>query len=268
MSAIATHQGGLPLIVVMSVAREPAYIHQTLASLFMSDRLVQSAPVHVMVGGADVSYLADYSHHPNLIVHPLPAGETDKVSSWGVHRRHAYNYHRCLAMPGDDSPGLCVCEDDVVFKPGFLAKLAATIAEMEQNCGLNRYVLAAYAASRPDTARLLPSGSSFCKYPEENYYGTQCMYYPRAVLDELAPYFYDQAVEQTVAPSDMMIKAFCQQTSNLFACKRSLVQHIGRTTTGLGDFHTSPTFAAEWNDVQSLGTAIKVSRRARGNPVC
>jgi len=234
--------GLLPLIVVSSVPREPAYIHQTLASLFMSDPLVHRTRVHVMVDSPDASYLADYAHHPNFSALPLTADEARRTADYWVHRRCAHNYHRCLALPCDGYSGLCICEDDVVFCHGFLRELQKVIAEIEAKRYAKDYVLAGYTPYRfePDGSQL--DGRAYCRYRAADFYGNQCVYFPLRVLPKFAPWFYERAVEQAEAPSDMVLKEYCLHSAELLACRRSLAQHIGRITTGLGDFHTSPTF--------------------------
>jgi hypothetical protein len=243
------HASRLPLIVIMSVPREPVYIHQTLASLFMSDPLVHKTRIHVMVDAPDAAYLENYAHHPNLTVQPLTPTEVEQTEAYWVHRRHAHNYHRCLAMSCEGHSGLCICEDDLVFRHGFLTKLVATIAQLEVEHPLEKYVLAAYAPYDFGLDRAAGRIQSFCGYPAAGFYGNQCLYYPRTVLDDLAPLFYEQAVRRAVAPSDMVVKEYCRQSAVLYACTRSLAQHVGRVTTGLGNFHDSPTFAAENNSL-------------------
>jgi hypothetical protein len=235
-----------PLIVISSVFREPVYVHQTLASLFMSDPSVHKSHVHLMVGGPDADYLRDYAHHPNLTVHRWTDSDAKTADGWWVHRLAAYNYWRCLTVDGSGHSGLCVCEDDVVFRAGFATKLAATIREIEEQHSQSKYVLAAYAPYSFNSHNQDSSGRRFCRYPANDFYGSQCVYYPASVLAELAAYLYDGAVERAVAPYDIVIKEFCRQTDCLLACTPSLTQHIGRVTTGLGNFHTSPTFEQEW----------------------
>jgi len=52
------------LLTIITVAREPAYIHQTLASMFMADPLVHDlSAVHLVVDSNKSFYLDNYGQH-------------------------------------------------------------------------------------------------------------------------------------------------------------------------------------------------------------
>jgi hypothetical protein len=68
------------------------------------------------------------------------------------------------------------------------------------------------------------------------------MYYPRAVVAELAPLIHAKGVVQFHEPYDMLIKKYAIELDALYGSTTSLVQHMGRCSTGLGEFHASETF--------------------------
>ncbi len=199
------------------------------------------AGLHLLVGAPDQGYLDSYRHHRRIQIEPLSEIDARRSAPWTVHRRACLNYYRSLNMPLGNSHGLCVCEDDVVFCDNFIEKLLATVREMEEENGLSRYVLACYVPYRLDEPAL-ERGKRFASYPAHSYYGTQCMYYPRSVVTELAERMQQEGVESYTQPVDMIVKDFGTEIDGIYGTTRSLVQHVGRQTTGLGHFHTSPTF--------------------------
>jgi hypothetical protein len=120
------------VLAIMTVDRTPAYVHQTLASLFAADPLVHELSlVHLVIGTNDTTYLEGYRHHKHLSFHPLTEEERERTREWWAHRRFCHNYVRCLGLPIPEGGGICVCEDDLVFRDLFLARLMGTIHEME-----------------------------------------------------------------------------------------------------------------------------------------
>jgi hypothetical protein len=230
-------------LVISTIDREPAYIHRTLASLFLSGPEAHDfTPVHLMVGSEDDGYLGDYAHSDAVHVHPLPREEWRTISDWGPHIRCCHNYHRCLTLPLDGSRGLIVCEEDLIFQNGFFPRLVATIDEIEAKAGVEEYALAAYACYDFRDSREEPNGELFAPYDVEGFYGTQCVYYPRKVVPKLAELVLSKGVERYTEPVDLLVKKAYREFEGFFACRTSLVQHIGESTTGLGGFHQNSTF--------------------------
>jgi hypothetical protein len=237
----------------MTVDRTPEYVHGTLASLFASAGAGGDggpAEVHLVVGSADCSYLDRYRHHGRVRIHPLPEAEWDRVGRLSVKRRFCHNYHRCLTLPLDGCRGLCVCEDDVVVRDGFAAKLRAAADEMERAHGLRRYLLAGYAPYDPAADPSLGRGRYYASYYAPGFYGTQCMYYPAAVVGRLADRVLRDGLDGDLA-GDMVVKAVGLELNAIYGTVASLAQHVGRRTTGLGNFHQSPTFDRPFPDARA-----------------
>ncbi len=233
-------------LAIMTVDRNPQYVFQTVASLFASDPLVHRlAKIYLVVGSDNASYLQDLAHHETLTITPMDATTWDEVKHLTVHHRFNHNYHRCLSVPLGDSLGLCVCEDDVVFRNGFVTKLVDTLNEMA-HAGLHNFVLAGYAAYCFDADGSLECGSSYCRYPADRFFGTQCMFYPQSVLPQVMDRIYRHGIILPEEPGDMLVKQYCVQAQNLYAIRKSIVQHVGQTSTGLGYFHNSPSFHESW----------------------
>jgi len=233
-------------LVILTVPRKPEYVHSTLASIFASDPLVHKLPpIQVMVGDGDGGYLDCYRQHSRIDVRPLEEPESKRILGWGPHRRMCHNYHRCLTVPLGRAKGMCVCEDDIVVCDGFISRLLATVEEMEGAHGLRKYLLACYAPYRLGVEPAYRRGRYFASYAAESYYGTQCMYYPAAVLDELADHMRRFGVDEHRAPADMLVKEYGIAINGVYGTVKSIAQHIGRQSTGLGGFHAAPTFGEE-----------------------
>ena len=226
-------------LAVMTVDRAPQYVHQTLASLFAADPLVHGLDaVHLVVGASSAAHLGNYRHHTLLQTHPLSPEESERIVEWTIYRRFCHNYVRCLSLPIADGGGICVCEDDIVFRDEFLRHLLATVDEMDED-GLRDYCLALFTPYDSESNPSLFRGTRFCKYGE-SFYGTQCMYYPKHVAEELRGHIQRHGVDDPTKPGDLLIADL--YGDRMYACPRALANHIGAVSTGLGGCGGSPSF--------------------------
>jgi hypothetical protein len=249
-------------LVVMTVDRSPQYVHHTLASLFASDRLVHEvAGVSLLVGSSDARYLDGYRHHRRLSIHPVDERESSRIQNWTTGRKFCHNYHRCLSVPLEGARGLCVCEDDVVFRDGFITKLLAAVQEMETEHELSRYLLACYVPYRLADDPALRRGRLFASYHAPTFFGTQCMYYPSTVLGDLAERMLHDGVQRHLQPGDWIVRDFGAEINGIYGTVRSLAQHVGRSTTGLGKFHSAPTFDEPFPDAADEPAAVPPEAR-------
>ena len=119
---------------------------------------------------------------------------------------------------------------------------------MEQRDGLQKFILACYhsyeLAGDPSLAR----GEYYCSYHAPKFYGTQCVYYPRSVLNEVAAAVHLEGIEKTGKPGDFIVRDYAHWINALYGTKRSLAQHVGRVSTGLGNFHASASFYQPFPD--------------------
>lgn len=187
-------------LAVMTVRRSPEYVHTTLASLLLSDPLVhQLRGLHLVVGDAEVEYLNQYRQHHRIEIHQMEQEDAQRIRGWTLRQRFCLNYYRCLTVPPADCKGICICEDDVIFQDGFIEKMLAAVNEMEQTHRLTKYMLDLYL---PDGLLPEPSfrwGQYYAKYHATSFYGTQCMFYPRPVVLELARFIHE-ARRQPLSP--------------------------------------------------------------------
>ena len=192
------------------------------------------------MGSSDASYLGSLVGNPRFILHTMPDDEWATIAGWGVHRRCSYNYWRCLDYFATHGGDLCLCEDDVVFAEGFWTDLAETVEDIEQR--RQEYVLALYSTADLNADPSLRRGKKYACYHAQHFFGTQGMYFPAAVLPELAARMRRDGVDEPKKPCDLVIQDVCYERQYLFGSRSSLVQHVGRVSTGLGHFHSSPTF--------------------------
>ncbi|HQU45287.1 MAG: hypothetical protein B7Z73_10135 [Planctomycetia bacterium 21-64-5] len=226
-------------IAVMTVDRQPCYLHQTLASMFMAERRLHDLPVVRLVAGTNtLGYLDNYAHHERIAVHPLGDFEQQVISSWSLPRRHCHNYWRCLSLPVADGGGICICEDDVIFRDNFVSHLVKTVDQV-QEAGIRDYGLALSTCYDFEAEGRCGTGRSYCAY-DDPFYGTQAMYYPAQTAAELREYLYECGVQRYTKPSDILVRD--RYADRIYACTPSLVDHIGVTSTGLGCTGRSPSF--------------------------
>ena len=239
-------------MAIMTNDRSPQYVYQTLASLFAADPLVQQvARIYLVVDAADASYLGDVTQCSKLTILPMRPEEWKGTQQFSLRQRACHNYYRCLTVPVGESRGLLICEDDVVFRDGFLSKMIDALNEMEHH-RLESFVLAGYAPYDFEAHDALRRGLFYCSYPAAWFYGTQCVFYSRSVLPAVTECVYDFGVAVHEEPYDWLIKRYCDKAQNLYATRRGIAQHTGRVTTGLaGHQHTSPTFSLGWPDPET-----------------
>jgi len=228
------------VLAITTVDREPQYVHRTLASLFAADSLAHDLhSVHLVIDTCDVGYLQDYRHHERLSFHPLRQSERDRMKDWTPHRRCCHNYMRCLSLPIPEGGGVCVCEDDIVFRDQFVHRLLGTVDELEEHTGANDYCLSLFTDCDLEQSASFYRGRYFCSYGW-SFHGTQCMYYPRRTAESVREYIREHGVDTFDDCCDLLIGKL--YADKMYASPRSLADHIGTASTGLGGSPPSPTF--------------------------
>jgi len=152
------------------------------------------------------------------------------------------NFYRCFieVQKIDDCDALVICEDDVVFRRGFLGKLLNALLEAHDRCP--GYILSLYSPYDLDKEPAKWRGPLIRTY-DPLFFGTQGVAFSKGIIPEIADYFHALGVEQYTEPADLLIRRFASARNNLYATNRALVQHIGLATTGIDSlFHSAPTF--------------------------
>lgn len=235
--------------VFVTTNRQPTYLHQSLASFFASSTWDGDPPaVEVVVDATEAGFLDAYRQHSRINVRTLSPDEAEWMRGRSPHQRCCYNHWRAMQAGLDSGLGVCVFEDDVIFREEFGAKLLEVIQQIELwrhvERPAHRYALAAYTPYDFDRPDLEPN-RLYCPY-DNGFYGLQAMYYSRELLPGLADYLWDKAIAGPGGCADLLVRDYCREGASLFAARCSLVQHIGAVTTGLGNFHTAPNFDRPW----------------------
>jgi len=241
-------------IAIITVSREVNYLHQTLASLFMAEpHMHDLPPVRLLVGSPDCSYLSDLVHHRRLSVDVVPEREWSTIRDWPVQRRLGYNYWRALSTRMDAVEDLCICEDDVVFRDGFMVRLRAALDEIRSREAA-KYVLAAYSPYDLGDDPRWRRGRYYCALDPTTYFGNCCTVISRALLPDAAAFIRRHTVDRLDWPVDLALGQFAARLGQsgeggLFQTVSSLVQHVGYVSGGTsGDYTYSPTFERAWPD--------------------
>lgn len=116
-----------------------------------------------------------------------------------------------------------------------------TLAALESRLG-SKFVLTIYDLHnwQPKENRL------YAEYPREKFTGTQGVYYPAKVRQDFAKYLKVKGVIANKNHYDFLLRDYLlQEDIPLFATSPSLIQHMGRNTTGLGVWHQAPGFSED-----------------------
>ena len=235
--------------VVITTAHRPgrgSYLGQTLASLRQA-----GGGWRRLGGGVDV--VADHAdqrarHTLNGVsfrYHPLEPSEAQSRQDLVVGRRASLNYVRALetGLTQSGTRGFCLCEDDVVFRARFVDCLLEALNEM---AGLDRsrFALSLYCALGLEQYQRLRRGRVIYRYPGYAFWGCQAIFFTKNLAGDVASHIKRRSlVPKRRIPHDLAIGDGDRRWRALYAVEPSLVQHIGRRTTGLGLFHESPRSA-------------------------
>jgi hypothetical protein len=210
-------------VSIMSCSRYPSYLRDTLSTIDPSldlEIFYQGSKDELSDIDADV-FEVDRPHDIQL-----------------VHNNSQYNYAYILL----NSTNNLIVEDDVYFSKNFVNYLRGLEEDINYHVKnvSERYAIALYSCynwthDSSDRPRLTP-------YPVDGFYGTQAMLYDEYTARNFGIYLMENI---GVEAYDMALKSYINnedQSVSLMASTRSLVQHIGEKTTGLGFFHQSSNY--------------------------
>ncbi len=235
-------------ITFSTVYRPEDYLAATLESFSAETPISKGNPITLVVGSPSTEHVARYRARPGIEIVEMGPSVWGWIQNNELRHRATWNYYRCLTRPGAGKRGSLVLEDDVDFALGWRARLDATIALLEQRRGAD-FVLSVYdpVGWRSETEAL------YADYEPKRFYGTQAVYFTAKTRQEYARYLKRRGVVGNEGHYDQLLRDYSLDTGQpIFACTPSLVQHVGRTTTGLGPFHRAPNFES---DVRELSRA-------------
>lgn len=222
------------------------YIHQTLASLFMSDKyLYENTNIRLMVGSPDTEYLDAYKHHKKITIDPMPDQEWERIKDKGVHYKLICNFYRSfLFEPSPNSIGRVFLEDDVILADRWVEYLVQFILpNIHANFG-KKFGLGIYTPGG-----ITDIAKGVYKISSQFYYGAQGLYVPNELLYEIGEFIRTETYEKefgvdpTALPSDLTFNKYFYTNDVPFLIEMpSCVDHIGKISNGLGAFHKAANF--------------------------
>ena len=233
-------------LVFVTCPREPAYLPATLASALLGDPLtVRLQEIAVAVDAPDLGCIHPLAGNRRVRWVARTDEESARANSYHLHRRACHSYWRALGLASPGVRAVLVCEDDVIFRDGWLGMLLECLDEMQSD-GLGDFLLSAYSAGDHEASGLR-RGRCYSSYVADTFFGTQAMLYPAGQLDAVHTLIWRHGVLVAEAPYDLLIKRIAIERQHLYTTRHSLVQHVGAKSTGLGDGrHRSPSFERAW----------------------
>jgi len=227
-------------VVVCTIWREGNYLEETLNSLALEHPLNADRPVSLVLGSPLSAYIDPYRQSGISIVEMGPS-TWSWIESLALRHRATWNYYRCLTQPTGGSGGTLVIEDDIRFARGWLSRLTATLAALEE-ASIGDFALSLYCpADFPLTAYF--RGQLYAEYPLGRFYGTQAVYYTAKTRRGFGAFLKNHGVVANQEPYDVLLWQYLSEVGlPLFATAPSLVQHKGEQSTGLGGWHEAPSF--------------------------
>ena len=225
-------------LAILATNREPRCIERTLASVLASD---WPGDIIVSVDPPSRDLLRDLQHHSRVRVDVMPDAEWDVVRDSRVHRRATANYCRCMAIVAGDPEGGIVLEDDVIVRDDLWAQTWNLRSRARALCSDDDYAVLLYSPRNPTKIGAI---GALSKMPSDLLYGTQAIYWTADSARRVREHMYAHGVVDDELVQDLLIREYGLQNPRfaLMLPDESIAQHVGHTTTGLGSFHSAPSF--------------------------
>ena len=231
-------------LIISTVWREEDYLETTLASL-SAERPISNEQAVCLVAGTPVTTHLDRCRLcSGITVVEMGPNTWSWIKGRPLTQRASWNYYRCLTHNADDERDRLILEDDVRFARGWQPRLSAILADLQYLHG-SGLVLAIY--SPWDLVLQEHRGERFyAEYPLEKFYGTQGIYYTAATRRGFAAYLKVHGLVANEKGYDYLLRDYLSKANlPLFAATPSLIQHIGKKSTGLGTWHDSQGFVED-----------------------
>jgi hypothetical protein len=227
-------------VAITTAPRSVNYLKDTLSHVLRGTSIVGlCGPVRVCVSD-DAAVAERLSREPEgfgrRVFEPPRPDVWSLVHHAGPHRRCCANTWQALA--GAPAYGdVLLLQDDVELSEAWPLHLRYRLRLARKRYG-KRFVLALYAPHRFE-------GEYLAEYPAAGFYGNQAVYFPAAIAKEYAAFLWEHGVRHArLLADDLALKEYATRAGvPILTTLPNLAQHVGRTTTGLGAFHDSPTFA-------------------------
>lgn len=233
-------------LVFVTCPRTPYLLPVTLASGLLADSSIYALKkIHAVADTPDLEWIELFTRHQRICWMARNDEQNRLPINAPVHQRASYNYWRALQCMASGSQGIIVCEDDIVFRDGWLRMLLEALNEMCED-GITAPIVSLYSPHDHENDSLR-RGRFYSSYFASSFYGTQSMFFSADQLSAISRVVLSESARTFRLPYDLAISGYCTEQQNLYTTRHSLVQHIGRVSTGLGDGrHTSPSFDRIW----------------------
>ena len=152
-----------------------------------------------------------------------------------VNVRFNMNFMRCMSSTLCNSDILYL-EDDIEFSQNWFTKLETYIKQLDEEYN-KQYILSLYSPWRFNHSRLVD------KIPSGHYYGTQGVYIKAKYQKELFHKIFKDGVVNFKHQADLLLDEFAKEHNiPILALTKSLIQHKGKESTGLGNYHWTENF--------------------------
>jgi hypothetical protein len=231
-------------LVVSTVWREENYLEATLNSLSREYPRSAERPISLVAGSPLTLHLDYLRPIPGVTVVEMGPMMWSWIKNNALRHRATWNYYRCLNEPMGGTRGTLLIEDDIRFAQGWQARLLATLDALEDHAG-DQFALSLYCPSRL-ALEGYQRGELFVEYPLDQFYGTQAMYYTAQTRAGFKAFLKKHGLIHNAAPYDILLRHYvAQEGFPLFMTSPSLVQHMGKQSTGLGAWYESPSFVED-----------------------
>jgi len=230
-------------IVIPTIYREKEnYLVQTLEDCIQKDSTCLENEFEIFIGNRSSIGLIEksieettFGEQASWSIKPLTTFEWSLVESERVHKKFNMNFMRYLTSSnfGDD---LLYIEDDIKFSNKWYTKLKSYIEILDKEYNEN-YILSLYAPWKFHHTKLVD------QIPSGHYYGTQAVFiknkYQRSLFDKVLK----DGIINYRHMADILIDEYAKENNiPILALTTSLVQHLGKVSTGLGSFHWTENF--------------------------
>lgn len=225
-------------LVITTVWREENYLDATLDSLSSEYPICSSQPLSLVTGSPQNEHLECHRSSPGIVVVEMGPSAWSWIENNDVRHRATWNYYRCLSLYNAGTRGSLILEDDVKFAHGWRRRMELTLGALENRFG-SGFVLTIYDPWDCTLGEM----KLYTEYPREHFTGTQGVYYPSKIRQGFAKYLRRRGVISNSDHYDYLLRDYLiQENIPLFTTSPSLIQHMGRNTTGLGIWHEAPGY--------------------------
>jgi len=230
-------------VVMPTIYRDSRYIVETVKSLVKKQKLELNVTFSVGNDDDRIYKIIDDVHEglvkegryfeKDVINIDPGVWATVHNASQGV--KFNANFANCMAATNFERDLLYV-EDDVKFTSNWHEKMSESIGKLDEQYN-ERYVLTLYGPWK-FYKRLFAE-----EIPPGHFYGTQAVYIKREFQEGLMHKVLEEGVRTFRHQADLLLDEYCRDNGIPIVClTTSLVQHIGKNTTGLGNFHQTDNF--------------------------